>query len=534
MIYKKIKRILINSIKLIKKANDNIESEDFIEQLTFIIFLKIVLCNLIKNHHKSENFLKELKQNFYNILEKQNQNYYNSFLKNYLNSILHQYLGEFIFKFKILNINNPMDGQTKRYKIFVPNEVFNPDKKDTILNFLIQNEYNNTLDNIDTFDRISQPNTFRDDTAILSYLYEVYNEKKRRNFGIFYTNENIANFMSKTILSKFLHDKTGISFKKIVKLFELENNNENNNLNNDEANQILKVIDEVRILDPSMGTGTFLISIFHYLLILRNRCIRVINQAKTHQGTKIDENIIWKADFLRKTIYGFDIDNNSIEIAKLRFIILFITQDITFNLKSLELNFLNKDFTRYGQKSINICEENKCKFDMIIGNPPYAGRGRGVSKEIAKQFNLKSTDIFGIFIANSLNCLKTGGFLSFVTSDTWRTIRSHLPLRRKILENCELKIFVKLPGWIFNATVDTSIFLLKYLPGIENRNARLNSILQTFDLSAIEKNNFDLLLKIFNEIFLRSAINNGELSIDNNKILIGSYRYQQKLLYKYS
>jgi len=52
MIYKKIKRILINSIKLIKKANDNIESEDFIEQLTFIIFLKIVLCNLIKNHHK--------------------------------------------------------------------------------------------------------------------------------------------------------------------------------------------------------------------------------------------------------------------------------------------------------------------------------------------------------------------------------------------------------------------------------------------------------------------------------------------------
>ncbi|MHA1250963.1 MAG: hypothetical protein ACTSRP_13300, partial [Candidatus Helarchaeota archaeon] len=97
--------------------------------------------------------MKELKQNFYNILEKQNQNYYNSFLKNYLNSILHQYLGEFIFKFKILNINNPMDGQTKRYKIFVPNEVFNPDKKDTILNFLIQNEYNNTLDNIDTFDR---------------------------------------------------------------------------------------------------------------------------------------------------------------------------------------------------------------------------------------------------------------------------------------------------------------------------------------------------------------------------------------------
>jgi len=100
-------------------------------------------------------------------------------------------------------------------------------------------------------------------------------------------------------------------------------------------------------------------------------------------------------------------------------------------------------------------------FDIVIGNPPY-----GIKMEERTRYGLESKDSYGVFTALALDeLLKEGGVLSFITSDTWQTIKSHKPLRKKILDNANVHELLMMPSWIFGATVNTSILTLTKLSG---------------------------------------------------------------------
>jgi type I restriction-modification system DNA methylase subunit len=101
-------------------------------------------------------------------------------------------------------------------------------------------------------------------------------------------------------------------------------------------------------------------------------------------------------------------------------------------------------------------------FDIILANPPY-----GISCEDPLRFQYfprvkgedpQSKDSYGLFIARGLQMLKSGGILTYIVSDTWRTIRTHYPLRKKLINETQLMHVLDLPSWIFDATVNTCIF----------------------------------------------------------------------------
>jgi len=102
-------------------------------------------------------------------------------------------------------------------------------------------------------------------------------------------------------------------------------------------------------------------------------------------------------------------------------------------------------------------------FDIVIANPPY---GVDVLDKVRDQFfnpkkdGSQSKDSYGIFMARGLQLLRKGGQFSFIVSDTWRTIKSHLPLRKRILSEATVKHVLDLPSWIFDATVNTGILTL--------------------------------------------------------------------------
>jgi len=108
---------------------------------------------------------------------------------------------------------------------------------------------------------------------------------------------------------------------------------------------------------------------------------------------------------------------------------------------------------------------SKGGFDIAIANPPY-----GLTCEEPLRFQYfprsqgedpQSKDSYGLFMARALQLLKSGGFFTFIVSDTWRTIRSHRPLRRKLLQEATVEHFIDLPSWIFQATVNTCILSLR-------------------------------------------------------------------------
>ncbi len=107
-------------------------------------------------------------------------------------------------------------------------------------------------------------------------------------------------------------------------------------------------------------------------------------------------------------------------------------------------------------------------FDVALANPPY-----GVKLEDAARnayFNrqtegAQSKDSYGIFMARALQLLAPGRVMCYIVSDTWRTIKSHLPLRKRLLSQTTVQHFIDLPSWIFDATVNTGILtLLKGVP----------------------------------------------------------------------
>ncbi len=100
-------------------------------------------------------------------------------------------------------------------------------------------------------------------------------------------------------------------------------------------------------------------------------------------------------------------------------------------------------------------------FDIVIGNPPY---GVKVSPELTKHYDLKSRDSYGTFMSMALRKLvRPGGVLCYIVSDTWLTIKSHLPLRQMVLSQRLHKV-VRLHPDCFKAVVNPCIFTLTRSP----------------------------------------------------------------------
>ena len=100
-------------------------------------------------------------------------------------------------------------------------------------------------------------------------------------------------------------------------------------------------------------------------------------------------------------------------------------------------------------------------FDIMLANPPY-----GISCDDPLRFQYfpkvkgedrQSKDSYGLFVSRGLQLLRPGGILTYIVSDTWRTIRTHRPLRKKLLDETRVMHVIDLPAWIFDATVNTCI-----------------------------------------------------------------------------
>ena len=99
-------------------------------------------------------------------------------------------------------------------------------------------------------------------------------------------------------------------------------------------------------------------------------------------------------------------------------------------------------------------------FDIVLANPPY---GATVGDRVRDLYfdrltdGSQSKDTYGLFMARGLQLLRSGGQLCYIVSDTWRTIKTHKPLRKLFLEKTTIAHFIDLPSWVFDATVNTCI-----------------------------------------------------------------------------
>ncbi len=167
-------------------------------------------------------------------------------------------------------------------------------------------------------------------------------------------------------------------------------------------------------------------------------------------------------------------------------------------------------------------------FDCVIGNPPYGGTK--ISDDVRATLDIESKDPYGAFIARFLNKfdrttpLKSGGVLSYIVSDTFMTIKSHLKLRKLLMQSYVHKMLRVHPD-TFGATVNTVIML-----GERNTQKDLdtNHISLMADLTNISiHDNYEHFVEVLNQT-KGVGFSEEKQNISNTEYAI--YFYKQSLI----
>ena len=93
------------------------------------------------------------------------------------------------------------------------------------------------------------------------------------------------------------------------------------------ANEIDELLTYVKICDPAIGSGAFPMGLLHEIVVARNVLTKYIGDEDSRTKYKL------KNDCIQNSIYGVDIDEGAVEIAKLRLWLSLIVDedDVSFS-----------------------------------------------------------------------------------------------------------------------------------------------------------------------------------------------------------
>ncbi len=314
-------------------------------------------------------------------------------------------------------------------------------------------------------------NSLNDIEAVTAQLegQEIDKSKtKRKKDGVFYTPKYITKYIVDNTVGKLCDEK-----KAELNIIDEEYAKGRTN----RKKETLKKLDEnlqayrnwlldITICDPACGSGAFLNQALEYLME-EHRYIDELESQLLGAGFTFPgvENHI-----LENNIFGVDINEESIEIAKLS--LWLRTAQRGRKLTSLNNNIkcgnsLIDDPEVAGEKAFNWQQEfptvfEKGGFDVVIGNPPYVDI-KALPNEIVKHFfknyvtSENRINLYSIFIEKGHKITKENGFLSFINPNSILINSSYTKIRKMLVD--EMSRIVKLPDAVFlDASVETIIF----------------------------------------------------------------------------
>jgi tRNA1(Val) A37 N6-methylase TrmN6 len=316
---------------------------------------------------------------------------------------------------------------------------------------------------------------------------------RRKKDGVFYTPKYITKYIVDNTVGKLctekkaelkLNDEDFISDKK------LQTKTKKALL--DKLNEYRAWLLDLTICDPACGSGAFLNQALEFL-IAEHRYVDEL-QAKLLGDSMILSDI--ENSILERNIYGVDLNDESVEIAKLS--LWLRTAQKGRKLNSLNNNIkcgnsLIDDPAVAGDKAFSWSNEfpevfAKGGFDVVIGNPPYGMDFSERNKVFyLDNFNLLEGrfDLYELFIEKSFKIFNDKGILSFIIPNTLLSNLYSKKLRKHILIDLNMLEITNFGMDVFDdPTVHTCIITLNK----ESKKDEIKIRKQVDSISQLESN----------------------------------------------
>ncbi len=340
------------------------------------------------------------------------------------------------------------------------------------------------------------------DADILGEVYQQYistvqsgedKNSARKKQGIYYTPRYIVDYIVENTLEPLLDEVTSRK--------ELEN---------------------IKILDPAVGSGSFLIKAFEVL-------DEVYETADVTESKR-------RGAILQKNLFGVDLDPQAAEIAQLN--LLLVSAKKRELLPMLDENikvgnslisgggkklksYFGKDWAQkrpfnWVEKFEGILSEGG--FDVVVGNPPWveSKKFKGEDNKFYRDNYSVATgqyDLFTLFVEKSLSLLKDGGLLGFIIPDRFMTNLDYAQFRKFLLDNFAIKEIIAVGEGVFKGVqMPSAILILEKEPNKSKKEKSLIAVSQSLEGEKQEISQKEFLenegyiFSIFGDSDLRSKI----------------------------
>jgi len=167
----------------------------------------------------------------------------------------------------------------------------------------------------------------------------------RKSTGSYYTPREIVDYMCEQSLTNYLKKKVeNLNIENLdSKLSELLSYSEYHSFKDNEVDELIKAVNEVKILDPACGSGAFPMGLLHKLVHilskldpnnekwraeqLKNITDPVVRQEMEDKFENNDLNYGRKLFLIQNCIFGVDIQPMATQISRLRFFISLIVDE---------------------------------------------------------------------------------------------------------------------------------------------------------------------------------------------------------------
>lgn len=329
---------------------------------------------------------------------------------------------------------------------------------------------------------------------ILGKVFEKYINQKET--GAYYTEIDTIKYINRNaILYAFLNKSDIKDLFKNERIDEIDSKTlikKNRNILDEFQNKINKInsvcllkkikesLKDFNVIDISVGTGAFILDAIDNI----NYIYEVINlRLEQLENIKFEDDLERLISIIENNVYGVDIMEDAVEMAKFRIYLKVISMCVQNNIdidKEIKLNIkvgnaLIGDISIDESKKIKSLEEidnlegyskrfnwylefenvvTKGGFDCIIGNPPYIEYKKVINEyRVINYKTIKAGNIYGFMIERAINLLSSNGVIGYIVPISLvSTVRMGY-IREFLEENCDILFYSNFgdrPGTLFN------------------------------------------------------------------------------------